>query len=211
MSTPLEEAFFLTQRGEQVHRIKGKNFVDRALENDLVLVQRGDKLFNSAYKPDEVNWSNLEGSDLVLAQYEGAQYQVTGSDFITLFQTDSPTEDNVSISCRPNISTSCPSFSPKTTITWSAPPESKVTLRKYTTSSKLGDYQEPPSRDNDYYPYNSQNNLNEYGGNVDNEGTTVYSTYLNTKQRWYNYFILEVEKYGKKVKIWDMFECAKTC
>ena len=211
MSTPLEEAFYLTQRGEQVHRIKGKNFLDRVKEDDLVLVQRGKKKYNSAYNPDEVTWSNLEATDLLFAQYQGEQYQVTGSDFITLFQPDSPTEDNVSISCRPSRSTSCPSFTPTTTITWSAPPESKVILRKYTTSSQLGDWQEPPSREEDYYPYGSENNLNEYGGNVSNEGTTVYSRYMNRKERWYSYFILEVEKYGKKVKVWDMFEYAKTC
>jgi hypothetical protein len=211
MTAAFEEAFYLVQRGNQIHRIEGKNFLDRAKEDDLVLVQRGKQKYNSTYKPDEATWSNLEGSDLLLAQYQGAQYQVTGSDFITLFQLDAITDDNVSISCRPKLSTSCPSFTATTTITWSAPPESKVVLRKYTTGSKLNDWQEPPSRDTDYYPYNSGNNLNEYGGNVDNEGTTVYSTYLNTYSRWYNYFILEVEKYGKKVKIWDMFECAKTC
>lgn len=211
MTAALEEAFYLVQRGNQIHRIEGKNFVDRAKEDDIVLVQRGKQKYNSAYKPDEMTWSNLENTDLLLAQYQGAQYQVTGSDFITLFQLDAITDDNVSISCRPTKASSCPSATFTTTITWSAPPESKVVLKMWTTGSPLYENQDPPEGVGDYYPYNSGNNLNEYGGNVRNEGTTAFSTYVNQTSRRYAYFILEVEKYGKTARVWDMFEYAKTC
>lgn len=211
MTAAFEEAFYLVQRGNQIHRIEGKNFVDRAKEDDIVLVQRGKQKYNSAYKPDEMTWSNLENTDLLLAQYQDAQYQVTGSDFITLFQLDAITDDNVSISCSPKKASSCPSATFRTTITWSAPPESKVVLKMWTTGSPLYENQDPPEGVGNYYPYDSGNNLNEYGGNVRNEGTTAFSTYVNQTSRRYAYFILEVEKYGKTARVWDMFEYAKTC
>ena len=84
----LNDALFLVQRGEFKFKVRGDALNDKMQPDDMVLVQRGEFKFKATY--DGSAYTTILDDDLLLVQYEGNKFKVSGTDFLSLFGTPPP-------------------------------------------------------------------------------------------------------------------------